>query len=108
MKKIVRLLMTLMCSGLLMIGCGKKDASLNDLKPMLMVDGKLYLDTGVIEEQGASITAFDKEIVSTVEQTERPAENGQSNFGCVGNSYAVDDKGVIVVINDKWVRFELE
>lgn len=86
----------------------QQDAPLNNLKPMLMVDGKLYLDTGVIVEPVTSITAFDNEITSTVDQSEKPKEDGQSNFGCVGNSYAVDDKGIIVIIDDKWVRFEIE
>ena len=108
MKKIVLFLVAFVSLGLLLVGCGKDEASLNDLKPMLMVDGKLYLDTGTIEEPVTSITAFDKEIVSTVEQTQKPTEDGQSNFGCVGNSYAVDDKGIIVIIDDKWVRFEIE
>lgn len=80
----------------------------HDLIPMLMVDGKLYLDTGVIVVPVTSITAFDKEIISTVDQSEKPTEDGQSNFGCVGNSYAVDDEGIIVIIDDKWVRFELK
>lgn len=76
-----------------------------DLKPMLMLDGNLYLDTGKEEPMGASI-AIDGEILSTVEQTKKPAENGQSNFGFVGSNYCIDEHGVVVQINDKWIRFK--
>lgn len=76
-----------------------------DLKPMLMLGGNLYLDTGKEEPMGAG-AAIDGKILSTVEQTKKPAENGQSNFGFVGSSYCIDEHGVVVQLNDKWMRFE--
>ena len=85
-------------------------AHLGDLRSMLMVDGKLYFDTGELEPV-TSVTVFDNEIISTVDQSEKPIENGQSNFGWVGCSYtySIDKKYVIVMTDDgeKWARFEL-
>ena len=83
---------------------------LGDLRPMILVDDQLYFSTGELEPF-TSVTVFDNEIVSTVDQSEKPTENGQSNFGCVGcpYTYSIDKKYVIVVMDDgeKWARFEL-
>ena len=78
---------------------------LNDLKPMIMIQGKLYLDTGIEESCSASPEAFEGEILSTVPQTEKPTENGQSHFGAVGNPYYFDGENLIVRINNKWFVF---
>ena len=80
--------------------------SLNDRKPMLMIDGKLYLDTGIEANGLASPEAVEGEILSTVAQTEKPNENGQSNYGAVGNPYYFDGENVIVWINNKWFVFQ--
>lgn len=81
-------------------------SSLNDLKPMIMIDGKLYLDTGVEEKITVAPEDIEGEILSSVPQTEKPSENGQSNFGAVGNPYYIDGDNLIVQINDKWFKFE--
>lgn len=75
-----------------------------DLKPMLMIEGELYLDTGLEEPMNPS--AVDGTILSTVEQTKKPTENGQSNFGFVGSSYCMDERGVMVQLNGSWILFE--
>ena len=82
------------------------NSSLNDLKPMIMIDGKLYLDTGVEEKITVSPEGIEGEILSSVPQTEKPPENGQSNFGAVGNPYYFDGENVIVRINNKWFVFQ--
>lgn len=107
MKKITALLLICVCLAVFSVGCKNKNSSpLNDLKPMIMIDGKLYLDTGKEATASESSETVSGEILSTVPQTEKPTENGQSNFGAVGNPYYIDGGDLIVQINDKWFKFE--
>lgn len=80
---------------------------LSDLRPMLMIDGYLYLDTGKESPMEAASTA-DGKIQSSVPQNERPTENGQSNFGAIGSNYVMSDGFVQVNLMDKWIIFEPE
>ena len=63
-------------------GCAKQEEESvqYDLIPMVMVDGVLYLDTGLT---GTYVTGdtYGREITSAVQGYEQPAENDQSNFG---------------------------
>ncbi|SNS47639.1 Signal transducer regulating beta-lactamase production, contains metallopeptidase domain [Anaerovirgula multivorans] len=79
----------------------------SDLRPMLMIDGELYLDTGTESPMGAAV-AVDGTIQTTVTQSAKPAENEQSNFGYVGSSYVIGDDFVVVNIDEKWFVFEKE
>ncbi len=76
-------------------------------RPMVMVDGMLYLDTGRESPMGAS-AAISGEICSSTGVTELPTENGQSNFGFVGNSYVLEDETLYVNMDGKWIIFEQE
>lgn len=107
MKKI--LLTILIVSVLALAGCGEATGSGKpDLRPMLMVEDEIYLDTG--EEMPVEIdpSAIIGKITSSVEQGEMPTENGQSNFGCIDSEYAYYDDGLAVMINNEWYRFEKE
>ena len=35
-----------------------------------------------------------------------PTENGQSNFGCVGNAYTIGEETIMVQIDEEWFVFE--
>lgn len=81
-----------------------------DQIPMVMVDGKLYQSVGKVSDIDGRCGVMDGEIISTVEGTEIPSENGQSNFG-VGYGYQfVDEKQIDVYMPfgnaEVWVRFE--
>lgn len=71
--------------------------ALRDMRPMVMVDSALYLDTG--KEEPSNNIVWNGTILSRVEQTKKPTENGQSNFGFVGNRYSLDDNGLILESN---------
>ena len=61
-----------------------------------MVEGHIYMDTGTeIPDVTESIEIFGI-IVSSVSGTEKPAKNGESNFGCEGSEYAYYDDAIIV------------
>ncbi|MDO4327593.1 MAG: hypothetical protein Q4E24_16480 [bacterium] len=81
-----------------------------DRIPMVMVDGKLYQSIGEVSDIKSRCGVMDGEIVSTVEGTDIPSENGQSNFG-TGYRYQIVDEGQIDVYmpfgdEEEWVRFE--
>ena len=94
-------------------GCVAEDTTnekqLNDFIPMVMVDGTLYLDTGkesTIQERKCGTP--DGEITSTVDQTEKPTKDNQSNFG-TGYEYQYGSEGTIeLYMNEKWWVFAAE
>ncbi|MGI1660244.1 MAG: M56 family metallopeptidase [Desulfitobacterium sp.] len=79
-----------------------------DLRPMIKVGNMLFLDTN--KEISIEIGDSDiiGEVVSSVTQHEKPAENGQTNFGSIGSKYAYYDDGLVVLLKNKWIFFEKE
>lgn len=77
-----------------------------DKIPMVMVDGKLYYDTGKESSIDGRCAMMDGEISSSVEGSETPAADNQSNFGTgYGYQYGADDT-IELLINEKWIVFE--
>ena len=73
---------------------------------MVMLEGKLYYDTGSDSDITARCGVMDGQITSTVQSDETPSENNQSNFGTDYGYQFVDDNNVDVVIGEHWVRFK--
>lgn len=81
----------------------------NDLIPMVMVDGELYLDTGYNNTDIRKCGTPDGEITSAVKGSERPTENNQSNFGTgYGYQYGVTEGTIEIYMNDQWHIFATE
>ena len=80
--------------------------SLSDRRPMVMVNGMLYLDTGKHVPVEINDSAIIGEISSSVDQSEKPTEEGQTNFGSIGSKYAYYEKNIVILINNKWMLFE--
>ncbi|SHN84894.1 immunoglobulin-like domain-containing protein [Desulfitobacterium chlororespirans] len=78
-----------------------------DLAPMVMIKGKLYLDTGKESDIKGRCGVMDGEVTSTVEPFEKPAQDNQSNFGSGYGYQFVDERSVDILMNGKWLRFEL-
>ena len=77
-----------------------------DKIPMVMVDGKLYYDTGKESGIDGRCAMMDGEITSSVDGPETPAADNQSNFGTgYGYQYGADDT-IELLINGKWIVFE--
>ena len=77
-----------------------------DRIPMVRVNNKLYYDTGRESTLSGRCGIMDGEITSTVDGTEIPMEDNQSNFGCgFGYQYGADDT-IEIYMNEKWVVFE--
>lgn len=85
-------------------------------KQMLYFLDMLYISTGedVTEKVNMDIetSQFDTPlagvITSTVDSTDEPGENRQSNFGCVGSELAFCDSGIAVNMDGKWILFETD
>lgn len=77
--------------------------------PMVMVDGKLYLDTGMESSVEARCGVMDGEITSSVDGTKKPAQNGESNFGTgYGYQYGLQEGTIEIFMNEKWWVFATE
>ncbi|MDE5599172.1 MAG: DUF5301 domain-containing protein [Lachnospiraceae bacterium] len=77
-----------------------------DRIPMVRVNGKLYYDTGRESTISGRCGIMDGEITSTVDGTEIPTEDNQSNFGSgFGYQYGTDDT-IEIYMNEKWFVFE--
>lgn len=75
-----------------------------DVIPMVLVDGLYYYSTG--EEAVSGDRAPEGEITSTVDGSQIPTEDDQSNFG-EGFPYRYGEEGTLEVqMNGKWMVFE--
>ncbi len=111
MKKLLSLGLALVLA-LSIAGCGAKDQPENSKKwdriPMVMVDGELYLTTGIEGDSEREDTLMDGEITSAVDSSEVPTENDQSNFG-KGYGYQYGTEGTIeIFMNEKWWVYATE
>lgn len=80
-----------------------------DLIPMVMVNGELYLDTGYESRMEARCGMMDGEITSTVEGSQKPTKDNQSNFGTgYGYQYGSTEGTIEIYMNDKWWIFATE
>lgn len=77
-----------------------------DKIPMVMVNGKLYYDTGKESIIDARCGTADGEITSSVDGAETPAKDNQSNFGTGFEYQYGDDDTIEIFMNEKWIVFE--
>lgn len=110
MKKLS--LCILLWAALMLGGCSTGDNQVTqeetqwDKIPMVMVDGNLYYDTGKESTGTEDNETADGEITSTVDGSETPTENDQSNFG-EGFAYRhIADGTLEIFMNEKWIVFE--
>lgn len=106
MKPAVCLLLCVIISACLLGGCANQSPA--DLRPMVCVEGVLYVDTGKAVPVEIDPSAILGTIGSSVDSSEIPTENGQSNFGSVGAEYAFCEDYLVVMLNDEWYRFDSE
>ena len=77
---------------------GETNAESTDIIPSVMVDGVLYQDTGYVSS-AIGCGVMDGEITSSVDGSELPTENNQSNFG-TGYSWQRGSEGQIIIVMD--------
>lgn len=77
--------------------------------PMVMVNGVLYLDTGVTDEELRKCGTYDGKITSVVSPEEIPTEDDQSNFGIgYGYQYGREEGTIQVHADGAWRIFAVE
>ena len=82
----------------------KRDIEWDKAMRAVMIEGKLYYDTGK-ESPQYHCGLLHGSITSTVDGTEMPTEDNQSNFGTdYGYCYITDD-AVDLKIDEKWILF---
>lgn len=80
-----------------------------DRIPMVMVNGTLYLDTGLESTVEYRCGVMDGTITSTVDGSETPTVDGQSNFGAgYGFQYGPAEGTIEIYMNEKWWVFATE
>ena len=78
-----------------------------DVIPMVMVGGRLYYDTGRENTLETRCGLPDGTIDSTVEGSEIPTQDNQSNFGAgFDYQHGADDDTLEIFIDGKWMVFE--
>lgn len=83
-----------------------KTDSMWDKIPMVMINDKLYYDTGKESSVVGRCGNMDGQITSTVDGTETPTENNQSNFGTgFGYQYGSEENTIEIFMNEKWIVF---
>ncbi len=83
-----------------------KNDTRHDKIPAVMVNGKLYCDTGKESTADARCGMMDGQITSSVDGDRWPAKDGESNFGTgFGYQYGENDT-IEIFINEKWMVFE--
>ena len=80
-----------------------------DRIPMIMIDGLLYYDTGKESTLEGRCGMMDGEITSTVDASEIPTEDNQSNFGFgFGYQYGINNSIDIQLEDGTWYVFQRE
>ena len=110
MKKFIALVLALVCV-LSLVGCGQKEQTTpntpNATIPSIVYQGNLYRTTGKQIPAEVDETAIVGNISSVVPLSQFPTNEGEANFGQVGDPYALTADGLVVLFNNEWTLFEL-
>lgn len=84
-----------------------EESTAGGLIPMVMVDGQMYYSTGKESSIEARCGMMDGEITSSVDGSEKPTKDDQSNFGS-GYEYQYRTEGIIEIQMEdgKWYVYE--
>ena len=78
----------------------------NARRPSVMYEGTLYATTGKQLPAEVDESAIVGTIASTVPLSQLPTENGQANFGSIGDPFAITSDGFLVLVDQEWTLFE--
>lgn len=78
----------------------------NAMVPSIVYEGNLYRTTGKQIPATVDESAFVGRINSVVPLSQLPSNEGEANFGAVGDPYALTSDGLIVLVNHEWTIFE--
>ena len=87
---------------------GETKEYLSDRRPMVMINGEIYFDTNHESDINGRCGVMDGKLSSTVDGSEIPTQDNQSNFGSGYEYQYVDENSIDIYMNEKWIRFEKE
>lgn len=79
----------------------------NAMVPSIVYGGNLYRTTGKQIPAEVDESAIVGRISSVVPLSQLPSNEGEANFGEVGDPYAITSNGLLVIMGHEWVLFEL-
>ena len=79
----------------------------NAMVPSIVYGGKLYRTTGKQIPAEVDESAIVGRISSVVPISQLPSNEGEANFGEVGDPYARTSDGLLVIMGHEWILFEL-
>ena len=79
----------------------------NAMVPSIVYGGNLYRTTGKQIPAEVDESAIVGRISSVVPLSQLPSNEGEVNFGEVGDPYAITSDGLLVIMGHEWVLFEL-
>ena len=79
----------------------------NAMVPSIVYGGNLYRTTGKQIPAEVDESAIVGRISSVVPLSQLPSNEGETNFGEVGDPYAITSDGLLVIMDHEWVLFEL-
>lgn len=110
MKKLIALILAVVVA-LSLAACGAKEQTTpntpNATFPSVMYEGKLYKTTGKQIPAEVDETAIVGHITSVIPLSQLPSNEGEANFGQVGDPYALTSDGLLVLVDHEWTIFEL-
>ena len=78
----------------------------NAMVPSIVYEGNLYRTTGKQIPAEVDDSAIVGRISSVVSLSQLPSNEGEANFGEVGDPYARTSDGLLVIMGHEWVLFE--
>ena len=78
----------------------------NAMVPSIVYEGNLYRTTGKQIPATVDESAIVGHISSVVPLSQLPSNEGEANFGEVGDPYAVTSDGLLVLMDNEWTVFE--
>lgn len=110
MRKWITFILMLVCV-LTLMACGANEqvapVTPNAMVPSIMYEGNLYRTTGKAIPATVDESAIVGRINSVVPLSQLPSNEGEANFGEVGDPYAITSDGLLVIMGHEWVLFEL-
>ena len=79
----------------------------NAMVPSIVYEGNLYRTTGKQIPAEVDDSAIVGCISSVVPLSQLPSNEGEANFGEVGDPYAITSDGLLVIMGREWILFEL-
>lgn len=79
----------------------------NAMVPSIVYEGNLYRTTGKQIPAEVDDSAIVGRISSVVSLSQLPSNEGEANFGEVGDPYARTSDGLLVIMGHEWILFEL-